>query len=295
MAGRLVLIVCLGTSLLASVGCRKSDPAEQHAKRYELRGQVIDLRPEVGEVRIRHEEIPGYMSAMTMSFAVKDRKLLGDRKPGDLVRATLVVTDTDAWLSSLEKTGEAPIPNEPDDASAPAPAFTLLEPGQAVPDEPFTDQDDRPWHPAAMAGKAYALTFVYTRCPLPTYCPLMNRNFRAAQQAVASKAAVRDRVRFVTVSFDPDHDTPAVLKAHAAAIGADLSTWTFVTAPRDIVDPFAAKFGVSVIRDPKTPDEITHNLRTAVVSPAGTIVKIYGGNEWTPAQLAADLEAATSR
>jgi protein SCO1/2 len=294
MARRRFVLLCLAAVLVAA-GCRQPDPAEQHAKHYDLRGQVVDVRPDIGEIRLRHEEIPGYMAAMTMSFAVKDRALLAGRKPGDLVSATLVVTDTDAWLSSLEKTGEAPIPPEPDDLSEPAPAFTLLEPGQAVPDEGFTDQDGRPWRPSSMAGKAYALTFIYTRCPLPTYCPLMNRNFRAAQQAVASNPDARARVRFVTVSFDPDHDTPAVLKQHATAIGADLSTWTFATAPRDVVDPFAAKFGVSVIRDPKTPGEITHNLRTAVVSPSGTIVKIYGGNEWTPVQLAADLEGAASR
>ena len=293
MTRHLVLACCLA-SVFAAGACRRAAPAEEKTTQYEMRGQVIDVRPEVGEVRIKHEEIPGYMAAMTMSFAVKDRGLLAGRKAGDLVTGTLVVTDTDAWLSTLEKTGEAAVPAEPEE-SAPAPAFTLLEPGQAVPDEAFTDQDGRPWRPSALQGQAYALSFIYTRCPLPTYCPLMNRNFRAAQQALASRPDVARRVRFVTVSFDPDFDTPAVLKTHATAIGADLSTWTFVTAPREAVDAFASQFGVSVMRDPKTPGEITHNLRTAVVSPAGTIVKIYGGNEWKPAELVADLEAAATR
>jgi protein SCO1/2 len=276
---------------LAAAACRATPPAP---KQYELRGQVLSVRPDVGEVQIKHEAVAGYMAAMTMSFAVKDRTLLQGRAPGDLVRGTLMVTDTDAWLSTLEKTGTAPLPAAEPETSAPAPVVDLLEPGQPVPDEGFVDQEGRPWRPASLAGKAYALTFIYTRCPLPTYCPLMNRNFRAAQQLVASRAA-RDRVRFVTISFDPEFDTPVVLKQFATAIGADLGTWTFLSGERAPVEAFAARFGVSVMRDPGTPDTITHNLRTAVVGPTGTIARIYSGNEWTPAQLAADLEAVAPR
>jgi protein SCO1/2 len=288
----LLVLVALALSLPA--GCRRAGNAAGEPRRFELRGQVIAVRPEIGEIRIRHEAIPGYMDAMTMSFGVKDRRLLEGRRPGDLVRGTLTVTDSDAWLSALERTGTAPVLDETEAAAAPAPAFVLLEPGQPVPDESFVDQNGQPWRPSLLAGRAYALTFVYTRCPLPAYCPLMDRNFRAAQQAVAARPALRDRVRFVTVSFDPDFDTPKVLKAHAESVGADLSAWTFVTARPVVVDAFGARFGLSVMRGDEQFADITHNLRTAVVAPTGKLVKIYNGNEWTPAQLVADLATASA-
>jgi protein SCO1/2 len=284
----LILVLALGAS-----ACRGAAPPAP--RQYELRGQILSLRPEIGEVQIKHEAIAGYMDAMTMSFSVKDRALLQGRAAGDLVRGTLMVTDTDAWLSSLEKTGTAPLPAAVPETSAPAPVVDLLEPGQQVPDQAFVDQEGRPWRPSALAGKAYALTFIYTRCPLPTYCPLMNRNFRTAQQLVAARGTLSDRVRFVTVSFDPEFDTATVLKQHAAAIGADLRTWTFLTGDRTAIEAFAARFGVSVMREPDSPDTITHNLRTAVVGSSGTIARIYSGNEWTPAQLADDLAAAAAR
>jgi protein SCO1/2 len=276
---------------LAAGACRAAPPPAP--RQFELRGQILSVRPDIGEVQIKHEAIAGYMDAMTMSFAVKDRALLQGRVAGDVVRGTLMVTDTDAWLSTLEKTGTAPLPEATPDTSAPAPAVNLLEPGQPVPDEAFIDQEGKPWRPGVLAGKAYALTFIYTRCPLPTYCPLMSRNFRTAQQLVAARGALADRTRFVTISFDPEFDTPAVLKQHAAAIGADPRTWTFLTGDRAAIEAFAGRFGVSVMREPDT--TITHNLRTAIVGPTGTIARIYSGNEWTPAQLVDDLAAAAAR
>jgi protein SCO1/2 len=281
-------------ALLAAAACGNAgDPAPPGpTKEYDLRGQVLSVRPEINEIRIDHEAIPGFMDAMVMSFSVKDPALLSGLARGDLVAGTLVVAPTDAWLSRLVKVGTAPVEEVAEGTAPPAVPFTLLEPGQPVPDQAFVDQNGTPWSPAAFRGKAWALGFIYTRCPLPTYCPLIDRQFKAAQVAVAARADLRDRVRFVTVSFDPDFDTPAVLAAHARTLGAEAALWRFVTAPREEVDAFAAKFGVSVMREPDNPASITHNLRTAVVSPAGTITAIYSGGDWTPARLVEDLAAA---
>jgi protein SCO1/2 len=293
MCRRLVGLVVFVALSCGNAACRRAEtpPPGEKTVEYPLRGQVLAVRPEIGEIRIDHEEIPGFMAAMAMSFAVKDTALLEGLARGDLVAGTLVVGQTDAWLSRLEKVGSAPVKDAPEEAAAPAPALTLLEPGAAVPAQAFTDQDGKPWATAALRGKAWALGFIYTRCPLPTYCPLIDRQFKAAQQAVASRADLRDRVRFVTVSFDPDYDTPSVLAAHARTLQADPALWRFVTAPRDEVDAFAAKFGVSVMREADGAS-ITHNLRTAVISPAGTITAIYSGGDWTPARLVEDLAAA---
>jgi protein SCO1/2 len=118
----------------------------------------------------------------------------------------------------------------------------------------------------------------------------MDRRFAEVQRQVAAEAALRDRVHLVSVSFDPDQDTPAALKAHAAKLGADPARWTFATAPRETVDRLAAGFGVNVIREADR--TITHNLRTAVVGPDGRVVAIYTGSDWTTAQMVADLKRA---
>jgi protein SCO1/2 len=261
---------------------------------YEVRGQVLARRLDVREVRIAHEDIPGYMPAMTMSFGVKDARLLEGLERGDLVQATLVVTQTDAWLATVTKTGHAPViePSEPEAAAlAQAPA-DLLEPGHAVPDETFVDQSGQVFPLGRTRGRAVALTFIYTRCPLPTFCPRMDRGFRAAQQAVAGRPDLQGRVQFLSISFDPAFDTPDVLRQHAAAVGADLESWRFLTAEEPVIDRFATRFGVSIIRNPADPADITHNLRTAVLGPDGRLRRVLPGGDWTPEELVAELAAA---
>jgi protein SCO1/2 len=286
------LFFLLPLLLPAAASCGRSDAPVQRT--YELRGQVLALRTDIREVRLAHEEIPGYMPAMSMSFAVKDPALLDGLERGDTIRATLVVTDTDAWLSRLEKTGHGPVreeqPEEADAAPA-APPPDLLEPGQPVPDTTFTDQAGRTFSLAATRGKAVALTFIYTRCPLPTFCPRLDRHFLAAQKQAQARADLRGRVQFLTVSFDPAFDTPAVLEQHAASIGADLASWRFLTADQATVDRFATKFGVAILREDDEGQSITHNLRTAVIAPDGRLVRIFTGADWSPDELVAALAA----
>jgi protein SCO1/2 len=170
--------------------------------------------------------------------------------------------------------------------------FELLRPGEPVPAGAFVDQDGRKRTFAAFKGSPVVVTFVYTKCPLPTFCPLMDRHFATLQRTLKDDAALQ-KVHLVTVSFDPTIDTPPVLKAHAKELGADLKRWTFLTGDRDEVDRFAARFGVSVSRALNDPRDITHNLRTAIVGADGTLVKVYTGNEWTPDQVLADLRGLT--
>src|SRR5205085_10273657 len=130
--------------------------------------------------------------------------------------------------------------------------------------------------------------FIYTQCPMPTFCPLMDRRFASMQQPLRDDASLED-VRLVTVSFDPATDTPPVLKAHARQLNADPARWTFLTGDRDEIDRFASRFGVQVSRALNDPRDITHNLRTAVVDADGRLVKVYTGNDWTADQVLADL------
>jgi protein SCO1/2 len=291
---RFITIATVLLALLSLGGCRSSSPPAESGRRYEVRGQVLGVRPEIREIRLAHEEIPGYMPAMSMSFGVKDVSLLTGLQRGDLVRATMVVTETDAWLSAIEKAGHGPVAEETeaDAATTPArPAPDLLEPGQPVPDETFTDQHGRAFHLADTRGTAVALTFIYTRCPLPNFCPRMDRNFLAAQRQIAARAELRDRVQLLSVTFDPAFDTPAVLAQHASSIGADLASWRFLTADQETIDAFATRFGVAIVREVDGRVDITHNLRTAVIAPDGRIAKIFSGTDWTADELVATLAA----
>jgi protein SCO1/2 len=255
-------------------------------RRYELLGQVLAVSPERLEVVIRHQDIPGFMPAMTMPFAVKDEALLLGRTPGDLVRGTLVVTDTSAWLERLTKTGFAAL-----DAPSAAREPGALEPNELVPDAALVDQDGRPRHFAEWRGHAIALTFIFTRCPLPDFCPAVDRSFARLQERVKADPALAANARLLTVSFDPEHDTPAVLKKHASRLGADPSVWLYLTGDLATVDGFGRHFGLSVERDAS----LTHNLRTAVVDPSGRLVRVWRGSDWSPEEVAAELRRTVAR
>ncbi len=243
------------------------------------------------QATINHEEIKGFMAGMTMPYNVHDPKQLEGIAPGDLINAKLIVLTNDAYLTDVKKVGQAPLPKAPADVPAPSASsgFELLKPGEAVPDTAFVDQDGRKRTFKAFKGMPVLVTFIYTKCPMPAFCPLMDQHFAAIQKKLKSDPALKGRVHLVSVSFDPLTDTPPVLKLHAAQVGADLKTWTFLTGDRDEIDKFASRFGVSVARSQTDQRDITHNLRTAIVDGDGKLVKVYIGNEWTPDQALADL------
>lgn len=275
----------LATVALLVVAAGTACSREPAAREYTLQGQILKLEPSGTQASIKHEEIVGFMQAMTMDYKVKEAKQYEGLKPGDLITATLVVQNSDGFLKDVKKVGEAPLP-----ASAPTATsgFELLKPGENVPNTTFLDQDGAKREFASYLGQTVVLTFIYTKCPLPTFCPLMDRHFATMQAKIKSDPALKN-VRLLSVSFDPINDTPAVLKSHAAALGADPARWTFVTGDRDEIDQFASRFGVTITREMNDMTNIAHNLRTAIVDAKGTFVKAYTGNEWSPEEVLADL------
>ena len=280
------LIVALGT--LCSVAC---SPAPE-PRTFPLQGQVLAVADDRQQATIKHEEIKGLMAGMTMAFKVKDAQLLSGIEPGDLINATLVVEEDGAHMSSVKKVGEAPLEKAP--APTAASGFELLKPGEAVPDAPFVDQDGTARPFSSFKGSPLAITFIYTACPIPDFCPLMDRQFGAIQQTLTTNRALQN-AHLLSVSFDPATDTPAVLKAHAGRLKADPARWTFLTGDRDKIDQFAARFGVSINRSPTDAIDITHNLRTAIVDAEGRLVKMYTGDEWKPEEVIADLKAVAQK
>ena len=285
--GRTLASLVSAAALLAAA-CSPGQPARAYA----LTGQILAVHEDRGEITIRHGDIDGLMPAMTMSFPVADRALLAGWAPGDIVTGTLEVSESLGRITQLDKTGHETLP---DDSNAVGFAAGLLEIGDPLPDAALLDQRDRRRSLSEWTGTPTLITFIYTRCPLPTFCPLMDRHFAAIQREAAADPALTGRVRLVSISFDPDHDTPEVLAAHAAALGADPAVWTFLTGDRITVDRLAARIGVGVVRGAAAADEITHTLRTVLVGADGRLARLYAGNGWTPAEVLADLRDALRR
>lgn len=268
--------------LLLSAACADKPTGRE----YHVEGQVLAVDAPKGQVMIRCEKIPGYMEAMTMPFTVKRASVIAGTRPGDLVSGTLLVTADGSWITDLKTVGTAPLAGV-----LPPGAVAVMETGETIPDARFTDEQGQPRRIASFRGSALVITFIYTRCPLPDYCPLMDRHFAALQQALTRAPALRARVHLLSITIDPAFDTPAVLRKHAAELGADPAVWSFVTGSGDDVRAFAGRLGVFVSRGDGDQGPIAHNLRTAIVDATGRLVKVYDGNDWTPDDILRDLRA----
>lgn len=282
-------IIALTAAALGLAACGR----DTNTRTYQLTGQILVVKPETNEVLVKHEDIPGFMPAMTMPYLVSDPALLKDRAAGDLIKATLVVGQERAYLSTIMKTGAAPLPEDARTTIPAAAGVRILQAGDGVPDTPLIDQDGKPVSLRDFAGTALAVSFIYTRCPLPQFCPLIDRRFGEVQALAAGDPSLKGKVKLLSISFDPAFDRAEVLRAHAKKVGADPAVWRFATAEEAIVDRLAAEFGINVIREKD--GTVTHNLRTAVIDPSGHIVSIVDNNAWTADELASALRHAGPR
>jgi len=273
-------------ALVLLTACGGSKPV--NSREYPLEGEVLRIKADRTEITIKHGDVKGFMPAMTMPFPIKNPTLLEGIAAGDLVKATLVVTDEESFLSTLQKTGSLP----PERRSIGQPMLPdTIKPGAAIPDVTLTDQTGQPLTLSSYRGQYLLFTFIYTRCPLPDYCPRMSKYFAAIQGALVRRPALRTAVRLLSISFDPDFDSPQTLGAYARRVGADAAIWRFATAPRREIDAFGSVLGLSVTREGAKGENIIHNLRTVLMDPQGTLVKTYNGNDWSPDEVVRDVEA----
>jgi protein SCO1/2 len=288
-ARRLALLILLVG--LAAPACRREDKAPQGAQRHPVRGRVVKVDQASRTLTLAHEDIPGFMPAMTMEFTVleKDAPLLARARPGDEVTAVLVVPDSRYWLEQLVVVKQGPAPA----TGAPAPAAARgAEPGDVLPDVALVDQDGHDFRLSSLRGQAVALTFVFSRCPLPEYCPLLMRNFALAEATLVADARLRGRTRLVTISFDTRHDTPAVLRAFGLPFQKTtppFAHWRLATGSDEAIRTLGAALELDYVEETAS---FTHNLRTAVVDPAGKLRLLLRGNEWKPEELVAALRQA---
>jgi protein SCO1/2 len=283
------LALAVAVTALAFAACRREAAPSKGGSRHPLRGKVVAVDAAKRTLTIAHDEIPGFMAAMTMDFVVleKDAPLLAAVGAGDDVTATLVMPDSRYWLEDL-----VVLKKGTPDPKAKGPRVYVAEPGIQLPDVMLFDQDGRPLRLSDLRGRAYAVTFVFTRCPLPEFCPLLMRNFAAAEALILSDPLLRERTRLLTVSFDTKHDTPDVLRAFGKPFQKTrppFTHWVLATGTADSVRVLAEALELEYVEESAS---YTHNLRTAVVNPQGWLSRLFRGNDWQPRELVAALTAA---
>jgi len=258
---------------------------------FPARGIVREMDVSEKTVSIQHDAIPGYMPAMTMPFVVKDVHELVGLAPGDSVAFQIDVTPKDGWIEHLRRIDATTDTNMPTTGS-----FRLVrdvEPlsvGDLLPDYGFTNELGAPVRLSSFRGQALAITFIFTRCPYPTFCPRMSELFHDTLGMLAKNPASPTNYHFLTVSFDPDFDTPETLRNYAQLHQYDPTHWSFLTGQLIDITALADSFGMKFWREGAG---INHNLRTAVLDSRDRVQKVFIGNNWTAAQLAVELIKAS--
>ena len=291
---RYLFILLFAAAILVN-GCggsgqTNSDPSKQ--KRYEMRGKVVSVDKLKKTAKIEHEDIPGYMEKMTMDFPIHENWVWDDLQPGVEIRADLVVDSAAKdpyWLEKISIVANT-IPNKPVEIKTPE------QIGKDVPPLTLTNQDGKKFKFTDYKGKALAITFIYRECPLPEFCIKMSKQFADMANVLAQDPAAKDKVRLLSISFDPERDTPEKLKQYGLGyLGKDakddLTIWNLAVGTDAEVRAVAEFFGLKYEKDANDKTQINHSLVTAVISPEGKVTKLFSGGLWTPDDVMAELKA----
>lgn len=283
-------------SVLLFTACQKTQSeqvASDTAKHFTLRGKVVAANPAKKTATIAHDDITGYMPAMTMEFPVKDAHVFEALSKDAEIRADLVVDDAQGafWLENISVVA-APDPDQP----APAANENFVQVGKEVPNFTLINQDGKRISINDFRGKALAITFIYTRCPLPNYCILMSKNFSDLALQLQNNPELKDKIRLLSISFDPQNDTPETLKKYGLGyLGKDakpdFTVWQLATGTDKEIKDIAGFFGLRYEADETDKTQINHSLITVAVAPDGTVQKVFTGNEWSPNDLLREMQS----
>ncbi len=291
---RYLLFILLSVILFTACPSSKTqETSSANLKKYDLRGKVVSVNKNGKQAAIEHEEIPGFMSAMTMDFNIKDEDVLNELSPGAEVSGFLYVDNinADSWLEiknivAAPRADQKPLPVKEDKATI----------GKQIVDFDLINQDGKQISPKDYLGKVWALTFIYTECPLPDYCILMSKNFSDAANQIAADNELKDKVRLLSISFDPKRDTPEKLKNYGLGYlgenskAKDFNVWQFAVGDEEKIKKIADFFGLFYKIDEKDETQFNHSLRTIVVDKNGKIQKVFLGNEWKPEDLLREMK-----
>lgn len=276
------IVVLLMMCVWFGVSCRRTGSE----KRFDFKGKVVAVEPDKHSVTVSHEDVKGYMPAMTMPFTVHNEADLQFLAPGDEITATLVVDGSQSSLEGLIITRQSANP-------AALPGVTLAKEGDDVPNFTLRNQDNREIHIQNYRGRTLLLTFIYTRCPVPDYCTLMSNNFAQIDRELSQDAGLYAKTHLLSISIDPSYDTPQVLRSYGAAHteryqNETFAHWEFAGGTTEQVKKIAEYFGLTYFPEN---DQIIHALRTVIINPDGKVAKIYTGNEWKVEDVVAEIKA----
>ncbi len=244
-----------------------------------MRGYAADH----STVQIEHENVPGFMPSMTMPFIVRDEKEMADLQIGGAISFRLNVTDRDSWIDQIKQVDSATVhlPTPPPAASSVK--SERVHEGDPMPEFQLIDEEGKPISLESFRGHQLVLTFIFTRCPIPNFCPRMAQNFAELQKTIkASSSEPLSSTRLLSISFDSAYDTPEVLRNYAQGEKADPDIWKFATGTPTEISRLTKAF--SVLVQPEG-GSISHSLATALIGKEGKIEKLWRGNSWTPAEL----------
>jgi protein SCO1/2 len=275
-------------------GCQKFQSRERvrsaTEKHYDLKGKVLTVEKDKHQLTVAHEEIKDYMPAMTMPFAVKDNWVFEIVKPGDQISAAYVVDGTESWLEEIVITKEG------SETASRSGENLGPKPGDEVPNYRLINQDGKEIRIHDYKGKALLLTFIFTRCQMPDQCTLMSNNFAAIDQELQKQPELMPKTHLLSISFDPEYDTPKVLRSYGAAYTGKYTDetfahWEFASGNAEEVKGIAQFFGLRYFKDAQSgDDQVIHSLRTALMGPDSKILKVYRGNEWKPDEVLKEIQ-----
>jgi len=283
-------ILLCGCMALALLGCGRSTNSEERADHYDTHGVVRGFSPDRSTIEIQHENIPNFMPSMTMPFVARDPKQIADLKSGDPISFRMTVTEKDFWIENVKKIRreEVNVAEPKQTSSVSTGGEARLKEGDEMPAFSLTNQNGERVSLDTFHGQPLVLTFVFTRCPVPNFCPRMSNNFEELQAAIKASGRTLATTRLLSITLDPGYDTPKVLNDYAAFHHADSKIWSFATGDEKEIDSLTRAFSVYRQNEGGT---ISHGLATALINPNGTLERIWRGNAWTPAEV---IEAVRS-
>jgi len=280
-----ITAILLGLAVLGG-----AESGEARARTFSARGVILEIKMDTAQVVIRHEAIAGYMDGMTMPFKVKDPARLAELKPGDQVTFQLHVAADESWVDHFQKTGIVSIV-ENKSGSEPVETFTPRR-DKSLLDYKFTNELGQAVSFNDFRGQALAITFFYTRCPLPDYCPRLSKNFEEASQKLEAMTNAPTNWHFISVSFDPRSDTPQTLKSYGLSYRYDPAHWSFFTGPQDKIAELARDAGVKYETAAGT---INHNFRTLIIDPEGHLQMVFPVSGNLSDQIVSEILKAASQ
>jgi protein SCO1/2 len=286
-------VAVMACALLVVVGCNRAttETPNSSARHYDARGIVRALAPDRTTIDVEHEAIPGFMPSMTMPFTVRDSQQIASLRAGDAISFRLTVTDDDSWIDQIKKINvdevRLPAPTAMPKTRSISNDSARLRDGDMMPAFELTDQNGERITLETFRGHPFVLTFIFTRCPIPHFCPLMSKNFGELQNAIKNGSGTLAQTRLLSISFDPDFDTPQILKSYAEHEQADWKIWAFATGEKSKINNLTRAFSVYVQAEAGT---ISHGLATALISEDGKIARIWRGNGWSPSEVIGEIE-----